>query len=328
MQMEKRTEKFIMALIIMLVVTVAFARPVLASDGGAVDLTRSGSISVTLLDSVGKSPVAGAELTLYRVAGAYDSGYRLAYTLTDDFAACGISLDNLSQNGLATHLAAYADEKGLSGAGSETTDANGRVSFSHLDTGLYLVKQTKAASGYYSTDPFLVSVPMTIDSKWVYDVDASPKAEARPDSPGTPTTRLTVKKVWVSNGAAVPSAVTIVLLRDGVAYKTAVLNEANGWNYTWSGLDTNEIWDVAERDVPNGYKVSYSVSGSMVTITNTSTVNITKKPVTEKPTSSHTSKLIQTGQLNWPIPVLAGVGILLFAVGWALVLAKRKNRDD
>ena len=29
-------------------------------------------------------------------------------------------------------------------------------------------------------------------------------------------------------------------------------------------------------------------------------------------------KLIQTGQLNWPVPVLACSGVLLFAAGWVL----------
>lgn len=30
------------------------------------------------------------------------------------------------------------------------------------------------------------------------------------------------------------------------------------------------------------------------------------------------SSLPQTGQLNWPVPVLAVSGVVLFAFGWAL----------
>lgn len=37
--------------------------------------------------------------------------------------------------------------------------------------------------------------------------------------------------------------------------------------------------------------------------------------------------LIQTGQLNWPVPVLAGSGILLFMLGWILVFSKRERYD-
>lgn len=36
-------------------------------------------------------------------------------------------------------------------------------------------------------------------------------------------------------------------------------------------------------------------------------------------------KLPQTGQLNWPIPVLAMLGLLLFSIGWALRFGKRET---
>lgn len=52
---------------------------------------------------------------------------------------------------------------------------------------------------------------------------------------------------------------------------------------------------------------SYKVKGDVVTITNTKT-------------------LIQTGQLNWPIWVLAAAGILLVVLG-VVILTKRKQND-
>lgn len=42
-------------------------------------------------------------------------------------------------------------------------------------------------------------------------------------------------------------------------------------------------------------------------------------------TGSGSSRLPQTGQLNWPIPVLAFSGMLLFAFGWTLYRGKRQN---
>ncbi len=36
-------------------------------------------------------------------------------------------------------------------------------------------------------------------------------------------------------------------------------------------------------------------------------------------------KLPQTGQLNWPVPVLAALGLLLFSAGWALRCGKKKD---
>lgn len=37
------------------------------------------------------------------------------------------------------------------------------------------------------------------------------------------------------------------------------------------------------------------------------------------------SKLPQTGQLNWPIPLLASAGVLLFLVGWKMVFRPGKK---
>lgn len=36
--------------------------------------------------------------------------------------------------------------------------------------------------------------------------------------------------------------------------------------------------------------------------------------------------LPQTGQLNWPIPMLAALGLLLFSVGWLLYFSGKKDR--
>ena len=43
-------------------------------------------------------------------------------------------------------------------------------------------------------------------------------------------------------------------------------------------------------------------------------------------TITNTSTLIQTGQMNWPIPVLGGLGLLLIACGFIVMAKKRKNK--
>lgn len=40
------------------------------------------------------------------------------------------------------------------------------------------------------------------------------------------------------------------------------------------------------------------------------------------------AKLPQTGQLNWPVPVLAVAGILLYAFGWRMNNTKKKNEYE
>ena len=71
-------------------------------------------------------------------------------------------------------------------------------------------------------------------------------------------------------------------------------------------MEKSNRYSVKEGDV-KGYTATYAREGYNFTVTNT-------------------AKVAQTGQLNWPVPVLAGCGILLFSVGWVLV--KRKQWDE
>ena len=68
--------------------------PMMAS-AQAFDPNRMGSISVTLLDPTDKTPIAGAELSLYHVATvSLNSQNNLSYTFTDMFKGCGAALDD------------------------------------------------------------------------------------------------------------------------------------------------------------------------------------------------------------------------------------------
>ena len=50
-----------------------------------------------------------------------------------------------------------------------------------------------------------------------------------------------------------------------------------------------------------------------------------KVTVTPSPTPTPPPKLPQTGQLNWPVPVLAGLGALLIVLGLLLRLSARRD---
>ena len=43
-----------------------------------------------------------------------------------------------------------------------------------------------------------------------------------------------------------------------------------------------------------------------------------QKPTEPKPTRPPEPNLPQTGQMNWPIPLMAAAGLLLFAAGWSM----------
>lgn len=117
---------------------------------------------------------------------------------------------------------------------------------------------------------------------------------------------ITVSKVWSGDDEkSRPGAVTVTLYDGETAVETVQLSQDNGWSHTWSGLSAKGNWQVTETSIPKGYTPSYSVSGDVVTVTNTAT-------------------LIQTGQLNWPIPVMAGCGVLLLALACMMLRKKKK----
>ena len=127
-----------------------------------------------------------------------------------------------------------------------------------------------------------------------------------PDSPVF-TADLTVVKAWDDdNNPARPDSVTLQLYNGAAAVDTVTLSAADNWTYTWDELDAEGQWRVIEVDIPDGYTPVYSNANGVITVTNT-------------------ASLIDTGQLNWPVPVLGGLGALLLAAGIVLM---RKKKDD
>ncbi len=294
-------------MILMLVLLCFTGGRVCAADN-TVDLSREGSVTLTVQDGSEEGlPAGGGVLTLYQVGNITIEDYNLRYTLTDAFKECGYSLEDITVEGLARNFTDYLSENEIAGI-SRTIGADGKVFFTSLSAGLYLIVQTGSSEGWYDISPFLISVPMTNEdgTEWIYDIEASPKAERVPEV-STPVD-LTVTKKWSDTGKNRPSSVTVQLYHNDVNVENIVLSDANNWTYTWKDLDGKYTWQVREINVPKGYTASYVISGSRVTITNTST-------------------LIQTGQLFWPIPVLAAAGMLCIIVGWRLLKKKRSGRN-
>ena len=134
------------------------------------------------------------------------------------------------------------------------------------------------------------------------------KEEPTPDPEPEEPVEITACKRWSGDSSKErPDSVTVTLYDGKTAYETVRLSDKNDWSYTWEDLDADGNWQVVETNIPKGYVPSYKVKGDVVTITNTKT-------------------LIQTGQLNWPIWVLGGAGILLVVLG-VVILTKRKQND-
>lgn len=100
---------------------------------------------------------------------------------------------------------------------------------------------------------------------------------------------------------------TVQLLRNGKVVETATLSENNNWQVTYTDMPESDAYSIQEVNVPKGFTATYKQNAYVFTVTNTST-------------------LIQTGQLIWPIPMLAFIGVLLIATG-VVFLQKKRNQD-
>lgn len=229
MRIRKRWSVFMLALLLCCSVGVT----VYAHD--VPDHTEKGSVSVTM--TYDGNTVSGGTLTLYRVGAVEEDDGNYRFVLTGDFTGCGEALDALENSQLPARLAKYASSNSISGTTADI-GTDGTAVFPNLELGLYLVVQNKAADGYETAAPFVVSVPVYENGAYLYDVDAAPKLS-------------TLKKTEFTPGESTPTAVP--------------------------------------------------------TVTPPSTGSV----------------LPQTGQLNWPVPVLTALGLCLFLAGWALRFGKK-----
>ena len=263
------------------------------------DPQKNGSISVTLTEQKQNDPIVGAELSVYYVATVcMNTNGNLSYVYTDSFENSEIDIDDPS---LANKLDAYVLEHNVSSI-KVTTDVNGTASCMDLSLGLYFIRQTGTVEGFAPCTPFMVTVPGKNAEGFVYDVNASPKTEV------ARLTSITIKKFWnTDKSTEATDSVTVQLLRNGNVVKTATLNAQNNWQITYDNMPENDAYSIKEVDVPKGFTASYKQSDYVFTVINTST-------------------LIQTGQLMWPIPVLAVSGMLLIAAG--IVLFQKKSKTN
>lgn len=167
----------------------AFADEAAASTTPVIDTTKTGSITIhkytegtdTGTAASGKEDAskvpAGADaikdvgFTIYKVAGVDDLETYYSKTPTSLPAAT----DYYTETGKNVKLnAGVADKQ----QGDEVkTNENGVAKFENLPLGIYLVVETTSPAIVTGPrDPFLISVPMTIDGDdWLYDVHVYPK---------------------------------------------------------------------------------------------------------------------------------------------------------
>ena len=168
----------------------------------------------------------------------------------------------------------------------------------------WTVEEAEVPSGYnvsYSTEGTQTTITNT----------KKPSSKHNPTTPEPDSTYpldIVVHKVWSGdNSKDRPDSVTVTLYNGNDVCETVRLGEWNNWTYVWHDPNAYGNWQAIETSIPYGYVPSYSLSGNVLRITNT-------------------RYLIQTGQLNWPIWVLGGAGLVLVSLGGAILVKKKEKK--
>lgn len=274
------------------------------------------------------------------------------FAYKEGFKSCGITLDgiDLEESGApeaAGELAAWVREKGMEGTKKEI-DESGSVSFEDLDLGLYLFVQDEAAEGHDLLRPFLVTVPLWNGEELIYDVEAGPKPGT---AAGLAFAEFPVKKIFQTEGGTAPEDGTFSFClspdqadypmpasedssADPITGAVSITHGAGSFTFgkIWFGLeDEGRTYTYEISEVPGAdpritydravYKAVVEVQRNADSGNMECTVSIAGpdgKEVSEAVfvnICQNSPSLPQTGQLWWPVPLLAIAGILLFTAG-------------
>lgn len=271
------------------------------------------------------------------------------------------SADGLSKAAATLENYAVIDRRKNDGEG--VIDKNGYLVFPQLRPGLYMVcgKNFYVNETVYVPSAVLVEINPSFGNDGI-DLMVYPKVVYKILAE---TSRShTVKKVWTDSGQLHP-AIQVDIYKDGELDDTIVLDDSNKWTYSWYADDFAEWrvmetevptgYSVAYRFgdgqyvIENTYGLDYSEETQPPTeLTTQMQTEFSTQPSTQPippQTSSNSSmqsqsppppqntvtatggyvKLPQTGQLWWPVPVMACGGIVMIIVGLRL---KSGNKSE
>ncbi len=265
------------------------------------------TLTVNIISSDSSAEVSGLKIGLCRIAYLNNG----EYTLTDDFADSGISLDNISDKTNHNHYSEiyrYITSNDIEYL-TAVTNSEGSALFSDLDEGMYLIFCEESQNLTFS--PYMVFLPSVVNGEYVYDVVSEPKTIFSEDN----VKNITVTKLWNDNddyAGKRPESVVVTLKKDGKAYKTAELNDECNWKYVFENLPADSLYAVEEEQV-DSYEPSYEGrADSGFIITNTLTA--------ESPIMGFVKTGIGSGVIA--IAFLS----LIFAFILILLFRKQKNK--
>lgn len=294
--MKHRSISFILTLLLL---TLLGAQNVKANSN-LVDLSKKGSINITLSTNDNEA-IAGAEITIYKVGNIVIDNSNLMFKNVLEIESCSVDFTKIEDKNISSSVLECIENSDVEQE-KYVTDDRGKVNFTNLNLGLYLVAQTNDVKGYSKISPYLVMVPKELDNKWTYDISSLPKTEIYS------TIDVEVIKIWnkQNQNSKLPDAVTIELLKEDEVIDTVILNKENNWRYIWLDIEKSDNYSVREINIPNGYTATYKSDEYTFTVINT-------------------DKLPQTGKSIWPTLILFMIGI--FFISLALYEAKREKNE-
>lgn len=289
----------------------------------------------------GDDIVEGLIWDIYKVA---DKDVYGNYNLLPDYAECEGPAENMTTAELAEiaySLYNVAVTKDIEPTKSGVSDKYGLAAIEDLEKGVYVLSGAEYTLDYKKYTPIPAILEITGKEEDTIEI-ASKLTVVELPKPEPHKIAYSVEKVWVGDENSIKlrsDKVVIEIYCDGEKVEEVTLDESNKWTYEWEAEEGHE-WNVLEKDVPENYKVLYTVKDTDYKVNNTLSTTITPTPTpspegtpsptpspegTPTPTPTVPGKLPQSGQLNWPIPVLALAGLILIGIGVALAQKAKKD---
>ena len=278
------------------------------------------------IEVIEKNPVTGEklpgiELSLYKIAEFLNGDYSLPI-YEKVFAGLGEDITKLMKEHTNQETAAFLEENIKNSHMKEyekkTTGEDGRVVFSELEEGIYLLRCTGNENVSYEIEQasVLIQIPMREEQGiQIWNVKLEPKNDVRyPDE----QQEMSVVKIWKDNNNKAgkrPEKILVGLYEDNELKEQVELSSKNNWSYEWKQLNKDAVYRVTELQIPEEYEMSVENTEITYTITNT----YTKR--TEEP---HKRKDVKTGDKAemgvWMLVMLLSLIVICY-------LHKRENRN-
>lgn len=271
-----------------------------------IDASRECTLTINYFNS--ETSFADFDLAVYHVASVSAD---MQYTLTDTFMTTALVLNGIVSDSewgtVRTTFESFVDANHPEPT-AQKKSAGGSVTFEGLTPGLYFIMPMSLDGNgiLYYFDSALIAVPgLDENGRWVYDVTANPKPKA---SLSSNKDSYKVVKLWrdVGNEHKRPTEITVDILRNGKTVKTVVLSAQNNWSFSWDAANKTDRWQVAEKDVPDGYVMTVDKH------------NVTFSIVNTDPDAPNPPPTGDTFEAGFYIALMCISGIVLIIVGTAM----------